>query len=134
MKYILDTHLLVWALFDDAKLPREAYDIINDADNEIFYSAASVWEIEIKHAKAPDRMPISGKTLADWCDSSDMIPLPITKDHAYRIGDLVRRPDSPPHSDPFDRMLIAQAKSEDMILLTHDSLLGDYTEVCVQTI
>ena len=134
MKYILDTHLLVWALYDDAKLPKETYDIINDADNEIFYSAASVWEIEIKHTKAPDRMPLSSRELASWCDSAEMIPLPITKEHVYRIGDLSRRPDAPPHSDPFDRILIAQAKAEDMILLTHDGLLADYSEPCVKTI
>ena len=134
MRYILDSHLLIWALFDDEKLPAFAYDAINNPANEIFYSTASIWEIEIKHSKTPDRMPVSGKTVAQWCDSAGMIPLPILKEHVFHLNSLTRKEDAPAHNDPFDRILIAQAKAEDMILLTHDRLLQDYAEPCVKTV
>ena len=56
MKYLLDSHILIWALFADEKLPGEAYAIVNDPKNEIYYSAASVWEVGIKHSKSPEKI------------------------------------------------------------------------------
>ena len=134
MRYILDSHLLIWSLFNDEKLPPAAYDIINNQDNEIFYSTASIWELDIKHAKAPEKMPVSGKAISDWCESADMTSLPILKEHVFQISALRRDENAPAHNDPFDRILIAQAKAEDMILLTHDKLLKDYAEQCVKLV
>lgn len=134
MKYLLDSHILIWALFADEKLPHEAYAIINNLENEIYYSAASVWEIGIKHRKSPNKMPISSKLLADSCDIAGMVSLPVTKEHAITAAGLNRIENTPPHNDPFDRMLIAQAKTEGMIFLTHDHLLKDYGEKCVKTL
>lgn len=131
MKYLLDSHILIWALFDDEKLPHEAYDLINDPQNEIYYSVASIWEITIKHDKAPLKMPVSGRDLAFRGNQADMVELPILKQHAFELPGLRLRPESPPHNDPFDRILISQAKSEGMILITHDHLLAFYDEPCV---
>lgn len=65
MKYLLDSHILIWALFADEKLPHEVYAIINAPENEIYYSAVSVWEIGIKHSKSPGKMPISSRLLVE---------------------------------------------------------------------
>lgn len=134
MKYLLDSHILIWALFSDEKLPFDVYTIINDPKNEIYYSAASVWEIGIKHSKSPEKMPVSSQLLAKNCEMADMRSLPITKEHAIAVANLSRAKNTPPHNDPFDRILIAQAKTEDMTFLTHDHLLKDYGEDCVRTV
>ena len=63
-----------------------------------------------------------------------MISLPVTKEHAMAVTRLSRAENTPPHNDPFDKMLIAQAKTEGMIFLTHDHLLKDYGEGCVRTV
>lgn len=134
MKYLLDSHILIWALFADEKLPYDAYAVINDPQNEIYYSAASVWEIGIKHSKSPGKMPISSRLLAESCETADMFSLPITKEHAIAVASLNRAENTPPHNDPFDRILIAQAKTEGMTFLTHDHLLKDYDEDCIKTV
>ncbi len=134
MKYLLDSHILIWALFADEKLPYEAYTAINDLKNEIYYSAASIWEIGIKHSKSPKKMPISSQLLAESCETADMLSLPITKEHAIAVTSLSRAENTPPHNDPFDRILIAQAKTEGMVFLTHDHLLKDYDEDCIRTV
>lgn len=134
MKYLLDSHILVWALFSDGKLPHEAYVIINNLENEIYYSAASVWEIGIKHSKSPVRMPISSRMLIESCEMAGMVSLPVTKEHAAAVAGLSLVENTPPHNDPFDKMFIAQAKAEGMIFLTHDRLLKNYGEDCVKTV
>lgn len=134
MKYLLDSHILIWTLFADEKLPREACAIINNPENEIYYSAASVWEIGIKHSKSPDKMPVSSRLLAESCGMAGMVSLPVTKEHAIAVAELNRAENTPPHNDPFDRILIAQAKTEGMVFLTHDHLLKNYSEDCVKTV
>lgn len=134
MKYLLDSHILIWALFSDEKLPDAAYRIINDPDHIIYCSTASIWEIGIKHNKSPEKMPVSAQLLAECCAEAKILIFPVTKEHVFMLDTLHRKENSPPHNDPFDRMLIAQAKSENMILLTHDGLLKDYEESCVKTV
>ena len=134
MRYLLDSHILIWTLFSDDRLPTKARNIINDPDNEIFYSAASVWEIAIKHSKSPDKMPVTGNDLMNYSDAAGIIPLPISGSHAAAISRLTRNASEPQHNDPFDKLLIAQAKAEGMILLTHDHLLSGYNELCVKTV
>ena len=131
MKYLLDSHILIWALFSDEKLARKAFDIINSRDNEIYYSAATIWEIGIKHTKNPEKMPVSGKLLMECSEQAGMMSLPIIKEHTVAVNELRRKEGEPPHNDPFDKILIAQAKCENMILLTHDHLLDGYGESCI---
>lgn len=131
MKYLLDSHILIWALFSDEKLARKAFEIINSRDNEIYYSAATIWEIGIKHTKNPEKMPVSGKLLMECSEQAGMMSLPIIKEHTVVVNELRRKEGEPPHNDPFDKMLIAQAKCENMILLTHDHLLDGYEESCI---
>ncbi len=134
MRYLLDSHILIWALFSDEKLPKSVLDILNSPENEIYYSPASVWEIGLKHMKAPDKMPVSGELLMECCERASMVSLPITKTHAVAVNRLRRVENAPPHNDPFDRMLLAQAKVESMVFITHDHLMDGYGEACVMTI
>lgn len=134
MRYLLDSHILIWALFSDEKLPKRVRDIINAPGNEIYYSPASIWEIGLKHMKAPEKMPVSGELLMECSEKAGMISLPIVREHAVAVNRLQRRANEPPHNDPFDRMLLAQAKAENLILITHDHLIDGYGEACVMVV
>jgi PIN domain nuclease of toxin-antitoxin system len=116
-RILVDTHLLLWAVSEPKKLPSQARRRIEDA--EVFVSAASIWEVSIKTAL--------GKLAADRAELlAELKPagfrlLPVTGEHAAAVALL-----PPLHNDPFDRMLVAQAKTEPLILLTNDSVLGGY--------
>lgn len=117
MRVLLDTHLLLWALAAPSKLPAAARKRIDTA--EVFVSAASIWEISIKSAlgklDADPHQVLAAVTPAGFG------LLPITGEHAARVRALPTL-----HKDPFDRMLIAQASIEPMILLTNDEALRGY--------
>ncbi|MBR2216570.1 MAG: type II toxin-antitoxin system VapC family toxin [Selenomonadaceae bacterium] len=133
MNYLLDTHLIIWALLDKADKLRKARDIIADKRNRKFYSLASIWEITIKHRLHPDEFP-SGEAVLGFCQMSGLIKLPIQENHILALDRLERDSDAPPHRDPFDRLLLAQAQSEEMALLTHDKNLQYYSTVDVQLV
>ena len=134
MKYLLDTHILIWTLFSDDKLPTNAKSIINNPKNDLYYSAASVWEVVIKHNKMPSKMPVTGEDLVKFCHRAGIMSLPITSEHTIGVGNLSRTPNTPPHNDPFDKLLISQAKIEKFTLITHDKLLAGYNEKYVLTV
>lgn len=113
------------------QLSKKARDYILNPDNLVYYSAASVWELGIKHALHPGNVDFSPQELCDCCDDAGYEPLDISREHIFQIDSLRRPSDAPSHKDPFNRLLIAQAKAEHMVLLTHDSLLPDYNEACV---
>lgn len=118
MRLLLDTHALLWWLADAPQLGIAARARIAQGANSILVSTASVWEIEIKRAigklEAPD-------DLASAIERSSFEPLPISVAHATTAGRLL-----PHHGDPFDRMLIAQAMVEQLIIVTKDSAFGAY--------
>lgn len=128
MKILIDTHIAVWAVLNDPKLPKKARDIILNEENEIFYSTASVWEIMIKHMLHPDKIRISGRLLEKGCEDSGYVVLPILNEHVFALKTLKRSENAPQHKDPFDRIMVAQAKAEQMIFLTHDTLIPYYEE------
>ena len=117
MNLLLDTHILLWWLADDPTLPRWAARPIADPDNAVLVSAASVWEISIKQAigrlEAPD----------DLLEAlgADFATLSMTAAHAVAAGRLPAH-----HADPFDRMLIAQARIEGLTLVSVDRRFGQY--------
>ena len=124
MRLLLDTHIALWAITDDPLLSARARLWIADPANEIYISAATVWEIAIKHALGPGRrsaMPISGTTASARFAAAGYVELPITAAHAARVDTLPLL-----HQDPFDRLLVAQALHEQLSLLTHDALLASY--------
>ena len=131
MNLLLDTHILLWALTEDARLPAKAREMILDEKNAIYYSTVSVWEIAIKHANHPDNVEMTGKEFAEACRDAGYLPLEVRDRHVLSLETITRQEGAPPHHDPFDRMLIAQAKEENMSLVTHDGLLPYYNEKCV---
>ncbi len=133
MKYLADTHILLWALEDDPQLPDGARDILMDEEAEIFYSFANVWEVAIKHSTNKNGVPFSAEQFRSLCDEAGFIPLNMRFVHAEVVEQLEYDGENAPrdHRDPFDRLLLAQAKTEKMQFITHDSLIPFYHEDCV---
>ena len=134
MRLLLDTHIALWAIADSTKLGDELLKKLQDTDNDIYYSTVSVWEIAIKHAINPINMPITEEEFVDLCDSVGFMRLDIEPEHIYTIKTLHRNESDKKHNDPFDRLLISQAKSEGMIFITHDELIPGYNEKCVMKV
>ena len=134
MRILLDTHILFWSMCMEDKLPPHILSLINDPKNDVFFSSASVWEVVIKHSKNPAAMPVDGNTFVSGCSKAGFMTLPIENEHVLAVSSLKRKDGEPPHNDPFDRVLIAQAKTEGMTMITHDRLLAGYEEKCVLTI
>ncbi len=131
MNLLLDTHILIWALNEDPRLPEKAKEMILDPNNVVYYSAVSVWEISIKHANHPDNVEFTGRELSQFCQDAGFLPVEMRDKHVLALETIRRAAGAPPHHDPFDRMLIAQAKAENMSLITHGALLPYYEEKCI---
>ena len=131
MKLLLDTHILLWTLIDDLRLPQKAREMIGDTRNEKFLSTVSFWEIEIKHLSHPDKMPLCAKDLAAYCEHAGIKEIPVAKQHVFALASLQRPETAPLHKAPFDRIMICQAIEEGLFFLTHDKLLKDYQQSCV---
>ena len=118
MNLLLDTHAVLWALAEPAKLARTAQSALEDAQNEVLVSVVSAWEIAIKRAlgklDAPDDLEAAIRM-------QGFEPLHLTFHHAEQAGRL-----PPHHRDPFDRMLIAQAQAEGLVLVTRDANIPRY--------
>lgn len=126
MKLLIDTHIALWSVLGNDRLSREADRLMHDA-SAVYVSVVTIWEIAIKHAlrrKRHDAIVVSGGQATRLFDQAGFAILPITAAHAAAIDDL-----PPLHGDPFDRMLMAQALSEPMRLLTHDARLKAYSEL-----
>ncbi len=118
MRFLLDTCALIWALEDNPCLLPEVREQISDSSNEVFVSAVSVWEIEIKRKKGQLKTP---ENLIQTIIETDFSFLSITEYHAVKAASL---PDH--HKDPFDRVLIAQAMLEKMVIITSDTQFIKY--------
>jgi PIN domain nuclease of toxin-antitoxin system len=125
MRILLDTHIALWAITGNSKLSGSAKALMLGA-NDVYVSAASVWEISIKHAIARAQMPISGTQALAEFRTAGFTMLSIRVEHAAAADTLPSL-----HQDPFDRMLIAQAMYEPLHLLTHDRVLAAYSELVV---
>ena len=126
---MLDTHILLWMIFGDEQLSQKARMLIKQNIGRIYYSIASMWEVQIKYMLG--KMPLSGIEFMHFCEQSGYHKLPIDDLHVVELAGLVRDEDAPPHNDPFDRIMISQAKAEGFLFLSHDSMLGAYHEPCV---
>jgi PIN domain nuclease of toxin-antitoxin system len=122
IRLLLDTHTLLWWLFDDAELSAAVRSTIVDPQNEILVSAASAWEIATKHRLG--RLPEAGDVpvrLPHYLHRARFAVLNISLEHAMAAGALPG-----PHKDPFDRMLVAQARLEGLAVATTDRVFRDY--------
>lgn len=131
MKILLDTHILLWALIDDPRLDNKSRILIDDPENLIYYSAASIWEIAIKHNKNPELIPFGPEDVIRYCDYAGFLNLPVNLWHASEVYKLKVKNGNTVPNDPFDRMLVSQAKTEGMPFLTHDSKMWYYDEPCI---
>lgn len=122
MRVLLDTHVWLWALAADRRLRREAREVIQDPDNETLLSVASAWEISIKAAKGKLRLPAPAEVFVpEAIATSPTTILEITLRHVLRSAAL-----PPHHNDPFDRLLVAQAQTEQLPVLTADNVFSLY--------
>ena len=119
MKFLLDTHILIWSLQNNNHLSQQVREIVNNIDNEIYVSAASVWEIAIK--SSINKLNLSVEKVVETLHDSDYSPLPITFSHAAKTIQLPYY-----HNDPFDRILIAQTLVEKLTFITHDHKIKQY--------
>jgi PIN domain nuclease of toxin-antitoxin system len=118
MKLLLDTHILIWWLSKASRLSQTEIDLITDSDNFIFVSAATAWEIAVKKMigklEAPDDLPAALAV-------NNFLELPITIEHSQKLYQLPLH-----HNDPFDRIMVAQAISEDLTFMTRDAKIALY--------
>lgn len=121
MKLLLDTHVLLWAASAPKRIPKPTRVLIEDPENEIYFSAASLWEIAIKHGLGRSDFRVDPRVLRRALVDNGYGDLPITSEHVVHVDQL-----PPKHKDPFDRVLVAQAIVEGITLLTNDQKLADY--------
>ena len=121
MRILLDTHVLLWAMGSSRRLPLAARSLILDVSNDVFYSAASVWELAIKSTLRRGDFSVDLPALVRALSRSGFSELPVTSAHAVRVPALPAI-----HRDPFDRLLVAQSLTEPMTLLTNDAVLAGY--------
>lgn len=131
MKLLLDTHIILWALDDNPKLTEQTRDLILNRENDIYYSSASIWETTIKYMAKPDKICISGSKMSDLCREMGYRMLPIMDEHIKALETLVYHNRYQAHNDPFDRIMLAQAKADGLEFVTHDSKIPFYEESCV---
>jgi PIN domain nuclease of toxin-antitoxin system len=118
LNLLLDTHALLWALARPRALTSEARSAVTSPENEVTVSAASVWEVAIKQALG--RLDVPREFLAALRNAG-FTPLPVTWEHGFAAGSL-----PPHHRDPFDRMLVAQARLEGLTVVTRDPIFARY--------
>jgi PIN domain nuclease of toxin-antitoxin system len=122
VKLLLDTHLLLWAAGTPERLAPSARRLINDTANQLFFSAASLWEITIKRGLGRNDFQVDPRLLRRGLLDNGYADLAVTGEHAVAVASL-----PPIHKDPFDRMLIAQAMVEGILLLTADRIVTRYS-------
>ncbi|WP_108462808.1 type II toxin-antitoxin system VapC family toxin [Devosia naphthalenivorans] len=121
MRILVDTHLLLWAATDPDRLPAVARTELENMDNVLMFSAASVWEVTIKNGLGRADFAVDAALLRRGLLDNGYEELPVTGQHAVQVGRL-----PPLHKDPFDRILVAQSLVEGIALLTSDALVARY--------
>ncbi len=121
MRYLVDTHLLLWAALSPDRLPPEAARLLGDAANDVVFSAATIWEVVIKAGLGRADFTCDPHVLRRGLLDNGYSALPITVEHMLAVSGL-----PPHHKDPFDRILVAQATVEGITLLTADERLAGY--------
>ncbi len=121
MRFLLDTHILLWAASAPKKLSKPLTALLQDTDNSLHFSAASIWEIAIKGTLGRADFQVQGRVLRRGLLDNGYTEITITSEHALYVENL-----PPIHKDPFDRILVAQANVEGITLLTSDELVAKY--------
>jgi PIN domain nuclease of toxin-antitoxin system len=127
LNLLLDTHVALWAISDNPRLSKKARALIESPRSSVWISAATVWEIAIKHGLRRGDMPVSGQDALRYFQASGYRFLPVEPEHAAAVEELPAL-----HADPFDRILVAQALVEPMRLMTHDPLVARYNDTVIE--
>jgi PIN domain nuclease of toxin-antitoxin system len=123
VKLLLDTHILLWAAGQPEKLSESARTLLTTPENFLFFSAASIWEIVIKRGLGRDDFKVDPRRLRKMLIVHGYTELPVTAEHALKVETLPLL-----HKDPFDRLLLAQAHTEGLLLLTVDASVLQYQD------
>ena len=129
MRILLDTHILLWALSDSQRLSKPVRGMLESRENQIFFSAVSIWEIAIKAQVLRIEFGVAPEDIARAARETSFVELPVSAKHAAGVAQLPMH-----HRDPFDRLLISQAIAEPARLLTVDKTLVAYSEDLVQLV
>lgn len=124
MRLLLDTHVLLWALDTPDRLPLSLRAQLESPSVEVYFSAASIWEIAIKSALGKIKFHYSAKEIADGAEMTGFMEMPVSAEHAAGVAHLPMI-----HTDPFDRLLIAQALAMPARFVTADATLAGYSEL-----
>ncbi len=131
MRILLDTHILLWLISDNPQLSQDARDILNNKDNQIFYSTVNIWEIAIKRKLHPDKFDFLPEDIVSYAGISNIKDLPLLDKHTLWWDRFSMLPGETEHKDPFDRILVCQALAENMKLMTHDSKIPLFDVNCI---
>ena len=131
MNILLDTHIAVWAIVDDPRLSQKARDLIMDPDNNLYLSAISTFEVRNKSRNPKSNLEFTTGEFLESCYEAGFLPLPLKSEHFLAEASLRWGGPGKEHSDPYDRLLLAQAKSENFHLMTHDNMIRLFCEKCV---
>jgi PIN domain nuclease of toxin-antitoxin system len=126
VRLLLDTHVFLWAITANPRLGEAAFAMIRDPKSHPVVSAITILEIAIKHQLQREAMPIPPKRAIELCESAGYELLPVLPTHAAAVSDLPRH-----HGDPFDRLLIAQALTEPLRLMTRDRIVATYSDTII---
>lgn len=125
MRLLLDSHVVLWLLLDDRRLTAESRALLGSAESECYVSVVTWWELVIKQSRGVTSFPLPIAEIRAAALQAGLRELPVTAMHTLRVAEL-----PPLHRDPFDRMLIAQALSEPMRLVTADAAVAAYGPAC----
>ena len=130
MNILLDTHIAIWAIGNHPNLSRKARELISDPNNTIYFSSVSVWEILLKHDSPKNNLTLTPEQFVEFCEQSGYYQLQLSATHVLVASELDVSKVDKEHRDPFDRLLLSQAKAENYSFLTHDARLPLYHEKC----
>ena len=122
MKILLDTHTLIWALGAPEKMPEYIVEMICNENNDIYVSAASLWEISIKNKKSPEKMPFTATQIRDYCQRAGYYFLSLSIDSVATFDKLTFKN----NNDPFDQILVSQSIANNMRFVTHDERIKQF--------
>lgn len=131
MKVLIDTHIALWAITNNKNLTERAKSVLLDPENDIYVSAASAWEVDMKTKSKKNNLSLSTKRFAELCVQSGYIQSPLKMEHIYGANELVWEGEDDEHCDPWDRILLVQAMFEGMQFMTHDEKISKFKQNCV---
>ena len=131
MKILLDTHIAVWAIVDDPRLSQNARDLLLDPDNTIYFSAVSTLEVNNKTKSKKNNLEFTTREFIENCEMAGFVELPLLSKHFRNESSLKWGGSGEEHKDLYDRLLLSQAKTENIRFMTHDAMIRQFAEKCI---